>query len=146
MEHIDQEKAQRVWQRVTGGAAAPEGSLVDLIAGEWADATTYLHLARQLGGSAGNILRRMFQQEQAHAACLKGIYALISGSRPSIPTPPPPREPTQVVLRRCYGREMQCLAQYESRTSDPDYGQVYAKLAAQEREHCKNILELLGKL
>jgi len=146
MQQIDQAKAQRVWQRVTGSSPAPEGSLLDLIAGEWADATTYLHLARQLGGPEGNLLRQMFQQEQAHAACLKGIYALNSGTRPSIPTPPAPKEPPQVVLRRCYGREMQCLAQYESRISDPDYGQVYAKLAAQEREHCKLILELIGKL
>ena len=148
MEVFDPQKAAGVWQRVQGGAAQPrpEEGLLELIAREAEDAEIYLQLSRKLQGRAGALLRKMYEQEQAHAACLKGIYALISGSRPSIPTPPPPRDPPQVVLRRCYGREMQCLAQYESRTSDPDYGQVYAKLAAQEREHCKLILELIGKL
>ena len=80
-------------------------------------------------------------------ACLKGIYTLQGSGRPDIPSPPPlDKTPVSVMLRRCYGREMRCLAQYESRASDPEYGQVFARMAQQEREHCRQILELLGSL
>ena len=54
--------------------------------------------------------------------------------------------PADRTLRRCYGREMRCLAQYESRANDPEYGPVFTRLAAQEREHCMAVLELIGKL
>lgn len=80
-------------------------------------------------------------------ACLKGIYTLQGAGRPDIPSPPPPdKAPVSMLLRRCYGREMRCLAQYEARSSDPEYGQVFARMAQQEREHCRLILELLGSL
>jgi len=40
---------------------------------------------------------------------------------------------------------MRCLAQYEARANDPEYGPVFARLAAQEREHCMAVLELIGR-
>ena len=52
----------------------------------------------------------------------------------------------EALLRRCYGREMQCLAKYEARSSDPEFGVVFARLAEQERRHCHMVLELLGHL
>ena len=61
-------------------------------------------------------------------------------------TPPVPQESPDRCLRRCYGQEMRCLAQYEARSTDPEYGPVFSRLAAQEREHCRIILELLGRL
>ena len=147
METIDKAKAARVWQRVQGEAAAnPTHGLQGLIAEEWADAAIYLSLSRRVQGNAAAILRKIGQEEQSHMACLKGIYAL-QGAKPDIPAPPPvDKAPVSVILRRCYGREMRCLAQYESRSNDPEYGQVYARMAQQEREHCRQILELLGSL
>ena len=148
METIDKAKAARVWQRVQGEAAAnPTHGLQGLIAEEWADAAIYLSLSRRVQGNAANMLRKIGQEEQSHMACLKGIYALQGTGKPDIPAPPPlDKAPVSVILRRCYGREMRCLAQYESRSSDPEYGQVYARMAQQEREHCRLILELLGSL
>jgi rubrerythrin len=148
METIDRAKAARVWQRVQGEAAAnPTYGLQGLIAEEWADAAIYLSLSRRVQGNAAAILRKIGQEEQSHMACLKGIYALQGTGKPDIPTPPPvDKAPVSVILRRCYGREMRCLAQYESRSNDPEYGQVYARMAQQEREHCRLILELLGSL
>lgn len=148
METIDRAKAARVWQRVQGEAAAnPTHGLQGLIAEEWADAAIYLSLSRRVQGNAAAILRKIGQEEQSHMACLKGIYALQGTGKPDIPTPPPvDKAPVSVILRRCYGREMRCLAQYESRSNDPEYGQVYARMAQQEREHCRQILELLGSL
>ena len=148
METIDKAKAARVWQRVQGAAAAnPTHGLQGLIAEEWADAAIYLSLSRRVQGNAAVILRKIGQEEQSHMACLKGIYTLQGAGKPDIPAPPPvDKAPVSVILRRCYGREMRCLAQYESRANDPEYGQVYARMAQQEREHCRQILELLGSL
>ena len=148
METIDPAKAARVWQRVQANNPPEnrEQGLLELIAQEWTDATTYLQLSRQLQGSKSAMLRRMYEQEQAHAACLKGIYTLLTGKRPNVRALPPAQEPPEQTLRRCYGREMQCLASYEKRSSDPEYGHVFSRLAEQEREHLHMILELLGNL
>ena len=148
METYDKAKAARVWQRVQGEVAAnPTQGLQGLIAEEWADAALYLSLSRRLQGAQSAILKKMSQEEQAHMACLKGIYTLQGAGRPDIPTPPPvDKAPISTLLRRCYGREMRCLAQYEARTDHPEYGQIFARMVQQEREHCRQILELLGSL
>ena len=148
METYDKAKAARVWQRVQGETVAnPTQGLQGLIAEEWADAALYLSLSRRLQGNAAAILRKMGQEEQTHMACLKGIYTLQGAGRPEIPAPRPvEKAPIATLLRRCYGREMRCLAQYESRSNDPEYGQIYARMAQQEREHCRLVLELLGSL
>ena len=132
MENYDAAKATRVWQRVQASQPEAEG-LPALIAGELEDAATYIQLARRLGSKEGQVLRQLAAAEQSHAACLKGIYTLMTGE-PINPRIPPLRQ------------EMRCLAQYEARTSDPEYGPVFARLAAQEREHCMTVLELIGRL
>ena len=151
MEVYDQEKAARVWQRVKGSSPSPAPApnaqgLLGLIAEEWTDATTYLHLSRMFQGKQSAALRKLFEQEQAHAACLKGIYTLATGTRPATRAVPAPTEDPEITLRRCYGREMRCLAEYESRSDHPEYGQVFSRLAAQEQEHLRIILELIGSL
>lgn len=148
MEKIDPAKAQRVWQRVqsTAPGTAREQGLSELIAQEWTNAATYLLLARRIQGRSATLLRTVHQQEMANVACLKGIYTLITGSRPAVKAVPPAPKDPETALRRCYGQEMQCLAQYESRNDDPEYGKIYARLAEQKREHCRLVLEILGDL
>lgn len=149
MEVFDTEKAARVWQRVHAApGAGPDlaSALPALIAGEWEDGTNYLHLSRRFQGKDAQRLRKLFQEEQSHAACLKGIYTLITGDHASLKATPPPREDTETVLRRCYGSEMRCLAVYEQWSAHPEYGPVFARLVQQEREHCRVLLELLGNL
>ena len=148
MQAIDPAKAARVWQRVRPDTPIEnwEQALQEMIAQEWTDAAIYLQLSRRFQGKESAVLRRMFEEEQAHTACLKGIYTLITGIRPNIRARQPDKDDTEQLLRRCYGREMHCLAQYEQRVSDPEYGQVFARLAQQEREHCRLVLELLGNL
>ncbi len=146
MQSYDNQMAQRVWQRVRGNEV-PEhdaAALAVMIAGEWADATTYLHLSRKFQNREAAMLRQLFEQEQSHCACLKGIYTLLTSQRISTQTVPAPQEPVEVTLRRCYGREMQCLAQYEQWASHREYGIVFSRLAQQEQEHCRILLELLG--
>lgn len=152
METYDAEKAARVWQRVRGfDTPAPSSrdtgepeELLRLIQREWQDAAVYLHLSRRMQGKQAAMLHRLFEEEQSHAACLKGIYRLVTGQPAATSSPAPPQEPIEVTLRKCYGREMHSLADYEARTAHPEYGPVFQKLAAQEREHCRIVLQLLG--
>ena len=148
MDTIDPATAARDWQRVQGTAdqTDPAQGLSELIAQEWTDAANYLYLSRRLSGKDSAMARRLFEEEQAHTACLKGIYTLITGQRPAVKAVPPAQEDPEALLRRCYGREMRCLAQYEARTGHPEYGQVFARLAEQEREHCRLVLQILGNL
>ena len=146
MNNYDPKKAAQVWQRVQSQTPTPpdQASLLTLIAQEQEDAAIYLHLSRHFEGKEAAALRQMAQQEQSHAACLRGIYSLLTGTKPALHTTPAPRENRQVLLRRCYGREMQSLTQYQARTNDPQYGHIFARLAAQEQDHCHTLLRLLG--
>jgi len=148
MDTIDKQKAARVWERVREQPKqAPEHhGLPGLIAGEWTDAATYLQLSRRFTGQQSALLRKLHEQELTHTATLKGIYTLVTGEHPTVPAVQPPTENTEAALRRCYGREMQCLAAYEARAADPEYGQVFSRLAQQEREHCHILLRLIGSL
>lgn len=148
MEKYDPEAAARVWQRVQGKTPQNEElmRLPALIAGEWWDAATYLRLSRKFTGKEAGTLRKMFEEEQSHAACLKGIYTLLTGERLVTHTPITGEEPLSATLRRCYGREMQSLAQYERWSEHREYGPVFQRLAQQERAHCAAILEILGNL
>ena len=85
------------------------------------------------------------KQEFSHAACLKGMYQLIAGEKADVPAPKLAPDTPEAILRRCYGREMHCLAQYEAHSTDPDYGGVFTQLAKQEQEHCRQLLEILGQ-
>lgn len=151
MHTYDPEKAARVWQRVQNQKPDKiqpprEDNMAALIMAEWEQAATYLQLARQLPSRQASVLQRLSREEQAHGACLKGIHTLITGEPPVIQTPPIPREPPKITLRRCYGRQMQALREYEKRSEDPEYGPVFRRLAEQEREHCRSLLELIGSM
>jgi len=153
MKPYDPQTAARVWQRVQGHntqtpveSPNPESGLLGLILEEWISASTYLQLSRTLSPREGAVLQRLFREEQTHAACLKGIYTLVTGEKPLMKTPALPKEPPELTLRKCYVREMQSLKEYEARSSDAEYGPVFSRLAEQEREHCRAVLELLGSM
>lgn len=142
--HTDMEA--RVWQRVRGETAAPGPrlNLTALLRGEHTDAAAYLALSRRLQGQASALLHRLWEEELTHVACLKGICVLTTGERPVIPPEALPQEPTETTLRRCYRREMTCIAAYEACAGDREYGPVFARLAQQELSHCQIILQVLG--
>lgn len=148
MDPYDRATVEQVWQRVHGEAppTRQEEGLQELIAAEWTDAALYLNLSRRLSGKESALLRQLFQEEQAHVACLKGIYTMMTGRRPLVRTSPPPQEPVPQTLRKCYGREIRSLSAYEARANHPEYGHVFSKMAQQEREHCRTLLEIIGSL
>lgn len=148
MKQYDPKTAAKVWDRVQN-TAPPTGdaqTVLNLIAEEMLDAVSYQRLTKRLPPPQAAIARKLMQQEQSHISCLKGIYTLITGEKPLVPPPTVADDPPEIMLRRCYGREMRCLSQYESRMGDPQYGHIFRSLARQEQEHCHGILEILGAL
>ena len=152
MDHFDQDLARRVWQRVQSPhPSAPETqhfsteALVNLIAGESADAAACLKLSRELGGQGGMLLK-LSREDQSHAGCLRGICSLIAGNPPQIPSIPQEPGTTAAILRRCYTNHLRRLQQYRSLSDDTNFGPAFEKMAAEEQTHCKQLLELLGKL
>lgn len=148
MKNFDPKTAARVWDRVQSTAVPANDAqvILNLIAEETLDAAAYLRLSKKLPPPLAATARQLSQQEQAHAVCLKGIYTMITGEKPKLSPLPVSDDPPDIVLRRCYGREMRALAQYEARQSDPQYGHVFRSLARQEQEHCHRILEILGAI
>lgn len=148
MKSYDPKTAARVWDRVQN-APVPVGDaqlILNVIAEETVDAATYLQLSKRLPPPQAAVVKQLAQQEQAHVTCLKGIYTMITGEKPKYPPPQITNDPPDIVLRRCYGREMRALAQYEACQNDPQYGHVFRTLARQEKEHCHRLLEILGAL
>ena len=148
IQNFDSQKAARVWNRVQGHSAGEFDvqSLPELIAQELRDANAYLQLSRRFQGRDSVLLRQMAQQEQDHAACLKGLYTLITGQQPKVPTTQNAQQDVGQLLRGCYGNQMHRLARYEARAGESQYGHIFSRLAQQEQEQCHRLLALLGRL
>ena len=144
MQYYDPEKAARVWGRVQGGTDTVAVGLQGLLTQAISDEKTYIALCRQFSGTTGQRLQKLARQEQKHIACLKGICALVRGAAPEIPAIVPQTDSPDAALRKCYRNALQSLAAYESRIADPDYGPVFSLLAQEKRDHCLQILSLLG--
>ena len=142
-----EQKYERVWQRMQGQSPAPDHKWIsEMIAETKYNGAAYLHLSHHFSGKEGAMLRRMFEEEQSQISCLRGVYRLITGQRCQVHTNPIAPEDPSVALRRCYGREMRCLCAYEVHSGDTEYGPVFVQLAQQKKQHCKNILHLMGRL
>ena len=150
MNTYDSKKAQRVWERVQG-TQEPEPKPVQMnlqamIMNEWVTSATYLALARQVPPREMCILQRMAREDQGHGACLKGIYTMITDQEPVIKAPPITAGSVNLTLRKCYASLLKTLQEYERWSRDAEYGPVFQRLADQEREHCRLVLELIGRL
>lgn len=150
MKAYDPQQAARVWQRVQGQKqeekekAPCSDGLPALIMAEWMAAATYGQLARQMPPKEAAVLRRMAQEEQSHALVLQGMYHLAAGERSAVKPQAVQREASDVMLRRSYAGELRSIAEYEARSADPEYGHVFTGMAQQEREHSRQVLEMIG--
>lgn len=147
---IDQQKAARVWQRVQAEQPVERKvdleNLQELIMNEWTAAAIYQQLARQAQPKEAAVLQRLSREEHSHGACLRGMYSLAAGEKCEVHMPQLQKEPMERTLRRCYGLEMRSLKEYEAKSSHPEYGHVFARIAQQEREHCMALLGIIGGL
>lgn len=120
------------------------GEILSLIAGELGDSAAFLAVAKQFPGKNGDSLRRLAREQRSRAACLRGIYILITGEKPPVGVPEPRREAPQIALRRLFGRALQTMTAFEARSTDPEYGTIFAELAREERRHCRALAEWIG--
>ena len=148
MANYDKQMADRVWKRVQGDRPEEKQdlNLKGLILGAQMAAATYQQLSRQLGQREGATLQRLAREEQAHCACLKGICLLVDGKRPDGKQPQIPRESPELMLRRAYAGELKSMNACQALSGHPEYGHIFADLAAREREHSRTVLEILGRL
>lgn len=109
-------------------------------------AGAYIRLAKCFHGWQGAALQRLAREARAQAACVSGIRALVTGEGQDGPAPAPEAGPVEVMLRKCYVRAMRILVACEAHSADREYGPVFARLAAQQQEHCRTILEIIGGL
>lgn len=150
MNTYDPEMASRVWQRVQSGKnempeLPREDNLAALILAEGESAAALQQLARQMPKAATE-LQRLAREAQAHGACLRGMYTLMNDRIPAVRVPPVVREAPLIALRKCYGRLIRLLGEYERRSGDPEYGPVFRDLAEQTRKHCRSLLEVIGSM
>lgn len=146
METYDSAKAARVWQRVQGEAeeAPRHQGLLQLISEEYTAAAQYLALSRRFRGRQVQQLQKMAEEARSNAACIKGIYVLLTGERPVVKASARTLDTVDAALRRCYGDLLRRMEAYKARSVDPEYGCIYAKLAVDTLNRSYHILALLG--
>ena len=146
MEKYDPQMAGRVWQRVQ--QRPPEqpdtAPLLALINQVWENAAACMTLAKVSQGREAAVFRKIFEQEQATARTLRGIYILQTGTVPAQPAVKNANEITAARLRRCCTHAMTTAQALEQRCADPEYGPVYQMLAQRQLENWLLLLEIIG--
>ena len=129
----DRELEKRVWERVAAREAPPrEEDLEALLRQARELAEEYRALAALMGDRS--ILAGIRREEQETARILAGIRALSQGGG---------SEKLQ-RLRRCYHRSRRAMTDYAARVATPEVGLAYQYLSELERQHCLEILRMLG--
>ncbi|MBQ8237187.1 MAG: hypothetical protein IJZ39_03445 [Oscillospiraceae bacterium] len=132
--------------RTVRGWMEDGADLRSLLMAEERMALICLDLARRVSGREASVLQQLAREARGHVACLEGICVLVTGEAPQVRGGAPEAGQTVPLLRRCYGLAMRALVTYEARSDDREYGPVFARLAARQRDQCRTILELTGTL
>lgn len=145
MEHMD--KSREVWQRVLNPQpAVPRDGLRGLRRESAALAGAYRQLMAALTGKAGEKAGQLYREESVISACLRGLEALRGEDSGKLMYPKTTKEPTLRLLRSCYHRTRNCMAEYTARTVDPETGAVFRELADKAQRQCALLAELMGML
>ena len=140
MEHYDQEKAARVWQRVRG--EEPREGL-PLPAAEEQLAGLYRSLGRLVPGPVPGQLE---QECNNHASTVRGIWSLVGTPRPPMKQAEVTKTTAPALLGTCYSRTLRAIGEYERFSDHPEYGCAFRILAEQKRQQACRLLGLLGSL
>ena len=140
MDSYDAERAQRVWQRVQTERPVPEADFAPMMLRAQQTAGAYLALARRMGRDTAT-LKALASAKQAQATCLTGMQLLSD-----LPVPAWIAESGRRDLDWCYAQELQALGDYELWSSHRRFGPVFRDLAAEQLRHCRQVLELAGRL
>lgn len=134
----------KIWQRVKGDAAPVTDGLPGVASGALSRAALYNALARQLQGPGRSIFLSLQEEEQQCVRYLQGIYRLSTGNKMQLSSLPPTAKKVETALQKCYGQSLKALVFFDQRTNHPEYGPVFAHLAAKMRDNCCKIAGLLG--
>lgn len=145
MERMD--KSREVWQRVMNSPpAVPKDGLRGLRRESAALAAAYRQLAGSLSGKAGEKAAQLYREERATSDCLRGLEVLRGEDGGKLKYPQPGKEPTLRLLRGCYHRTRNCMAEYTARSVDPEIGMVFRELSDRAQRQCGLLAELMGML
>lgn len=145
MERMD--KSREVWQRVMNSPpAVPKDGLRGLRRESAALAAVYRQLAGSLSGKAGEKAAQLYREEGTISACLRGLEVLRGEDGGKLKYPQPGKEPTLRLLRGCYHRTRNCMAEYTARSVDPEIGMVFRELSDRAQRQCGLLAELMGML
>ena len=145
MERMD--KSREVWQRVLNPQPVV---LKDGLRGLRRESATlaaaYRQLSGALPGKAGEKAGQLYREEAVISACLRGLEILRGEDGGKLKYPQPAKEPTQRLLRGCYHRTRNCMAEYTARAVDPETGAVFRALADRAPRQCGLLAELMGMI
>ncbi len=136
---------EQVWQRVQAASSSPEGQWLQDMAEEKLREAASLRLLGNQTNDASLLLQAQRRAER-HARLLMGIHLLVTGKKARTVQSQATREPAEVVLRRLYGKALGQLSGYERGVKDPQLGAVYTCMLEETRDHCRDILLLLGQI
>lgn len=142
MVKIDPKLQSQVWQRVQGEQAGPNEQRLSLLEAE--TAAQFQALMAYYPGKR-QLLQQMLSQCQNHLACLQGVEYLRRGLRQSLPAVKPRLKDEAAIARKCYVNCLNLANLYEQNRNDPEYGVVYGELAHAKRQHCMQLLILMGQ-
>lgn len=148
MEHIDRDKAQRVWQRVqsqtpqasTAPAMTPDGLILE----ELTDQGLYRQLARQNSDHAA-ALGQLSQQSRHRASVLRGICKLSGLSVPAQMPKANRQENLSAALRLLMGRLLRRRTEYERLCDHEEFGPLYRRLMEHTADSATALAVLIGK-
>lgn len=153
MEHIDRDKAQRVWQRVQSRQPMPPAvhtpslplTPEGLVLEELTDSLLFAQLARQLKDPLAAQFRLLAQQSQNRAGVLRGI-CILSGLTAPAQIPKPPRQDNiSAALRRLLGRLLRRKNEYSRLCDHEEYGPLYERLAVLTVDSALALAGIIGK-
>ena len=136
----------QVWQRVFQSPEQPQTDLRPLRLTVAELVASYRHLSQTLTGPGKELAKRLWEEEQASAACLKGL-AILSGSGAEVlKIWDPPKDPPRKLLIKCYHKSHRCMLDCMGHSAEAEYGTVFRCLSDREGQHCALLAQLLGML
>ena len=144
---MEENREAGVWQRVMGqGKQAPLRDLEEMLREAAALASVYRWAAGKLTGRGKALAQKLLEGEQANAACLRGIGQLCGRVQETVTVWEPGGKGARGLLQNCYHRTRRCQAEYTARSLEPEFGEVYRRMAERAGEHCALLAELLGRM
>ena len=145
MERTD--KSRQVWQRVLNPQpATPRDGIRALRRESAVLAGAYRQLMNSLSGKPREKAEQLYREEAATSACLRGLEVLRGEDGGNLKFPQPGKEPALRLLRSCFHRTRNCMAEYTARSVDPEIGMVFRELADRAQKQCALVVELMGML